>query len=254
MNQLGLFAKFWQPGTVKTRLAASIGDHAACELYQVFVFHLMHRLHDAADQRTVVFSPRESELEFRKSIPPHWKLCPQSAGDLGTRMESYFRDQFGAASTHEQHDDSVPDKIVIIGADCPQLDSRVIRSAFELLDEAPVVIGPSTDGGYYLIAMKNHSFEIFSDIEWSTGSVFARTAQRLNEQQIRFLTLPPLTDVDDLDSLMALKSELEIRAAGQPELATPGSSGQGSSALDELDLNLLEGIRTAVSGPILESK
>lgn len=244
MNQLGLFTKFWQPGTVKTRLAASIGDQPACKLYQAFVCHTLNRLHDSADQRSVVFSPPESESDFRKSIPPNWKLCSQSTGNLGTRMSAFFVEQFETYSTIDPIDDLCSNKVVIIGADCPQIDSDLIRSAFERLDAAPVVIGPSTDGGYYLIAMRERCFDIFADIEWSTERVFSSTVQRLNDQQIDFLTLPPMTDVDDLNSLLELKSKLETR-----EL-----DGQGSTSFDELDQILLSNIRTATLGGIVESE
>lgn len=247
MNQLGLFAKFWQPGTVKTRLAAGIGEQSACELYHAFVFHLIERLSDSADQRTVVFSPVEREPDFRKSIPSYWKLWPQASGDLGMRMSSFFRDQFESESTPDKND-LPPHKIVIIGADCPQLDSRVVQSAFDLLDAAPIVIGPSSDGGYYLIAMRQKCFDIFAGIEWSTETVFSHTAQRLEELKIEFQTLPTLTDVDDLESLLALRSELENRACGDPN---PGE--HRSAALDKLDLKLLEKIRNATAGPIMES-
>ena len=247
MNQLGLFAKFWQPGTVKTRLAVGIGEQSACKLYRAFVFHLIERLRDSADQRTVVFSPRERQSDFQKSIPSYWKLWPQSSGNLGTRMSTFFRDQFKFKST-EVEDELSPHKIVIIGADCPQLDAHLVQSAFDLLDAAPVVIGPSNDGGYYLIAMRQKCFDIFAGIEWSAETVFSRTAQRLEELKIEFLTLPTLTDVDDLESLLALESELVTREIGEP-----GLGEYRSEALDRLDRQLLEKIRNATAGPIMGS-
>lgn len=245
MNHLGLFAKFWQPGTVKTRLAASIGEESACELYRVFVFHLVKRLRNLADQRTVVFSPPDRESEFRKSILPDWNLCRQSPGDLGARMQSFFRKQFEFAAKLNIGNNSPACKIVIIGADCPQIDPQRIQSAFDMLDKAPVVIGPSTDGGYYLIGMKQECPDIFANIEWSTATVFSKTVELLNDRRVEFQTLPPLTDVDDLSDLVALKSYLESR-----EICESDFRVSGSSTLDQQDLNLLQVIRATTSGLI----
>ncbi len=210
MNHLGLFAKFWQPGTVKTRLAASIGDSAACKLYHAFVFHLLEQLADSGDTRGVVFSPPEKESDFRDSVPAVWSLCPQSKGDLGTRMRNFFETQF--QMMEEANVNAAVNKIVVIGADCPQLDSKVIENAFTQLDEVPVVLGPSTDGGYYLIAMSGQCRNIFDDIAWSTERVLEQTAQQLTSKDIPFRLLQPLTDVDEIESLQALESELTTRA------------------------------------------
>lgn len=231
MNQIGLFAKFWQPGTVKTRLAASIGASAACDLYYAFVSHLINRFEDIGDTRTVVFSPPDRESEFRNSIPDAWALCPQSAGDLGNRMKSFFVNQFAQINNKSNQ----PNKIVVIGADC-HLAPDQIQAAFDLLDDTSVVLGPSTDGGYYLIAMRDTCFDVFANIEWSTEMVFDQTVRHLNDQQVKFETLPPMTDIDELDSLVALESELMSRR-------TNGS-------LDKLDVELLDRISEATAhGP-----
>ncbi len=248
LNHLGLFAKFWQPGTVKTRLATSIGDQIACDLYRAFVFHLINRLRDSADQRTVVFSPREREPDFRKSIPDSWKLCPQSSGDLGKRMSAFFRDQLDIEPQFRQSCPLSP-KVVVIGADCPQIGPELVWSAFESLDKVPVVIGPSHDGGYYLIGMRQEYVEIFAGIEWSTESVFSSTVQRLNELDINFETLAPLTDVDDYESLFALRREMEYRKRENGML-----QGQSFAAFDEMDHALLNEIQLATARPIVESE
>lgn len=236
LNHLGLFAKFWQPGTVKTRLAVSIGDLAASKVYRAFVFHSLNRHRDSANTRTVVFTPIEKKSDFRKTIPASWGLVPQSSGDLGFRMKSFFESQMKSRqeSAAQENDDSV--KIVIIGADCPQLETARLQMAFDKLDETPVVIGPSTDGGYYLLGMRNKCFDIFADIKWSTPTVFAATVGHLERQGIEYQTLPPLTDVDEFEDLLALQSELE--------------SCHSHNGLDQLDKELLERVQEAtVLGP-----
>ena len=229
MNQLGLFAKFWQPGAVKTRLAASVGTEAACKLYRAFVFHLLSRHRDCGDTRTVVFSPCEKESEFRKAIPDSWNLTPQSSGDLGERMKAFFESQFELKQNIPGRDDQEPDKILIIGADCPRLENSRIEESFALLDRVSVVLGPCNDGGYYLLAVRDKCPNIFSGIPWSTSSVFERTIQQLEQQGINYHTLDPLTDVDELENLFDLQSDLE--------------SLQVRQNLDQLDLDLLGRIR-----------
>ena len=141
MNHLGLFAKFWQPGTVKTRLAKSIGEQAACKVYRCFVDHLLDRLQSTGDTRCVVFSPPEKQSDFRSAIDDSWDTLPQSDGDLGVRMGTYFEFQLKQMVAAMNPDATVAiAKVVIIGADCPLLDSTIVSAAFDLLDQAPVAV------------------------------------------------------------------------------------------------------------------
>ena len=205
MNHIGLFAKFWQPGTVKTRLAAKIGNESACEIYRDFVFHLLARLNAIGDTRTVVFSPPEKQTEFENSIPDPWGLVPQSPGDLGQRMGTFFKSTFDDSNI--QNLDS-PTKVVVIGADSPHIEANQIQSAFDALENNSVVLGPSTDGGYYLVGMNKPCLEIFDGIQWSTESVLQRTIKILKDRQLSFELLEPMTDVDELNDLVDLQSVL----------------------------------------------
>ena len=96
---LGMFAKFWLPGKVKTRLAATIGDQAACDVYQSFVRHLLVTLDQTAHLRIVVYSPPNCVDAWAQAVDDiakqgHWNLTPQRDGDLGERMRAFFEDQF----------------------------------------------------------------------------------------------------------------------------------------------------------------
>jgi rSAM/selenodomain-associated transferase 1 len=232
LNHLGLFAKFWQPGSVKTRLAATIGKFAACDVYQAFLIHLLARHCDSADMRTVVFSPRERESQFRASIPSDWNFEPQSVGNLGQRMQSFFEQQFGRRHAFHGDPGEQPTKIVVIGADCPQLNPTIVRSAFDALDDKEVIIGPSTDGGYYLIGMREKCFPIFADVSWSTPRVQGQTIEHLENHQIKYGMLSPLTDVDEVEDLMEFLAEFKRRSM--------------LGALDSLDLELYRQVRDAV--------
>ena len=134
------------------------------------------------------------------------------------------------ATGHSEADKSY--KVVVIGADCPQLSQVVIQDAYQALDDHDVVIGPSTDGGYYLIGMRERCFEVFSNIPWSTPTVLEQTIQLLENQGIVYRLLSPLTDVDDFASLLELVSDFKSRT-------TRGE-------LDALDAELYRKINNAV--------
>lgn len=231
MNHLGLFAKFWKPKTVKTRLAAGIGDVLACAIYRDFVFHLLVRHLGSCDTRTVVLSPPERERDFREVLPNDWGWVPQVAGDLGVRMRSFFEFQFARC---ESFGDQADSKVIVIGTDCPQLDGDVIESALLALDGSPVVLGPSTDGGYYLIGMRSKCFAVFSNIDWSTSRVLEQTVERLDERRVDYSMLDPLTDIDEKSDLEELESFLQCR--------------ERQGRLDELDSQLLIRVKLALSG------
>lgn len=232
MNRLGLFAKFWQPGTVKTRLAKSIGDQAACKIYRCFVNHLLSRHQSTGDSRCVVFSPPEKQPEFRASVNQHWDILPQSHGDLGRRMGNYFATSFGLRSDGSSSESEKKlSKLAVIGADAPLLDSSVVSMAFEMLDQVPVVIAPSHDGGYCMIAMRQPDAELpdlFSNITWSTSTVLDQTITRMQRLRIEFRLLEPLSDVDELEDLVKLKSNLQSRSR----------DGLDESLLQQVDLAL----------------
>ena len=231
MNHLGLFAKFWQPGTVKTRLAKSIGDQAACKVYRCFVNHLLDRHQSTGDTRCVVFSPPDKQSDFRNAIDQAWDISPQSGGDLGVRMGTYFESQLKELASNSDAAEANP-KVVVIGADCPLLDSAIVSTAYDLLDQAPVVIGPSRDGGYCLIAMNNQLGKVpdlFSGVDWGTSTVLDQTLEHLKRQKIDYRLLEPLNDVDEIEDLLELKSDLE------------------SQTRDDLDEQLLKQVEIAAS-------
>ncbi|MEM9940521.1 MAG: TIGR04282 family arsenosugar biosynthesis glycosyltransferase [Planctomycetota bacterium] len=228
MNHLGLFAKYWEPGKVKTRLAKTIGNENACWLYRSFVLHLISRLEGCGDRRSIVYSPPEKRSEFQ-SVAAAWELTPQSSGDLGTRMCQFLNDQFESQS-NRQPDPAPVHKSLIIGADCMMLNAEVIRDAFDTLDNCSVVLGPSRDGGYYLVGMKDRCFEsIFAGIEWGTSNVLADTIKILEQNLIEYRLLDESFDIDHIEDVKDLKRELSFK-----------------NEIDELDQNLLNQINKLV--------
>ena len=198
MDQLGMFVKYWEPGRVKTRLAASLGDQAASSLYRHFVFALVRRLAAVGQRRVLVYTPAERRPEFEALANEHWSSAPQAGGDLGQRIQAYFADAFQAGAT----------RVLLVGSDSPTLPVEYLQEAFRLLARVPVVLGPADDGGYYLVGAAGSVPPIFAGISWSTPQVWPQTVQRLRDAGCPYGVLPPWYDVDDPAGLRRMVREL----------------------------------------------
>ncbi len=134
---------------------------------------------------------------------------PQEGHNLGERMKNAFKHSF----------DKGFERAVIIGTDSPTLPLSYIRKAFDVLKEVPVTIGPTFDGGYYLIGLSEQNETVFDDIEWSTSSVFSQTLARIKTANKQLCILPPWYDVDTPDSLGFLRSHLlSMKMSGNEEI------------------------------------
>lgn len=200
MNILGLFVKYPQPGQVKTRLAERLGPEAATELYAAFVSDLIGRFATVAKRRVLGYSPatNDSRDYFKGLAKSRYQLWPQPEGDLGERIVSFFCDQFGSPS----------DRIVLIGSDSPTLPCEFVERAFEMLGEADVVLGPATDGGYYLVGIRRRCWPIFEGVAWSTATVLSQTIDRVRQAGASLALLPPWYDVDTEADLQLLRGHV----------------------------------------------
>ena len=198
MDCFGIFAKYWEPGKVKTRLATTIGCESASEIYRQFVWTLVERFRRCAAQRVLCFTPPERAEAFAELAGADWIAKPQATGDLGARMTSFFDACFQDGAR----------RVVLIGSDSPTVPGEHIKSAFRLLRQRDVVLGPTEDGGYYLVGASRNVAEIFEDIDWSTARVWEQTMARLGEQQLSYESLPQWYDVDEVTDLERLKDEL----------------------------------------------
>ncbi len=184
-----------------------------------------------------MFSPNDRANEFAAAAGTRWNTVAQTEGDLGQRMQTFFEMAFAAAAAEDLN--NRPKKVVVIGSDCPQLTAADIESAFKLLDQEPVVLGPSTDGGYYLIGMRNECADIFSGIDWSTERVLEQTIEHLRAKGIGYQCLSPKTDIDEYADLMTYRQQLASRQSADTDdaLATalakilPTSSSEPRSEL-----------------------
>ncbi len=198
MNELAVFAKYWQPGSVKTRLAADVGTVASSQIHRAMLDCTLKRFCEIGDRRVVTVTPAGRGGEFQQLAGTTWLIKSQTDGDLGTRMEAHFNQSLRSGADHA----------VLIGSDSPTLPVEIIDTAFRLLREHQVVLGPSDDGGYYLIGLSNAIPPIFVDIDWSTASVWQQTVDRLAAVGCSFAELPSWYDVDTMDDLKKLRLEL----------------------------------------------
>jgi rSAM/selenodomain-associated transferase 1 len=198
MNVLGLFAKWPRPGAVKTRLAAQTSPDFAARVAMAFLLDSLERYGRwTRATRMLVFAPREEEANFAR-VAGGWQLEPQCDGDLGNRLHNFFARQFERGSQ----------RVVAIGTDSPTLTPTVVPTALDLiLNKSDVVIGPATDGGYYLIGMKGPRPELFTGINWSGPDVLEQTIARLDPALIASF-LAPWYDVDTLNDWRMLRGHL----------------------------------------------
>ncbi|TDQ19217.1 hypothetical protein DFQ04_1036 [Algoriphagus boseongensis] len=177
-----VFQKNFTLGKVKTRLADTMGSEKAFEIYQELVDLTYQSIYSLDAQVFLFFSDYVPE-DFTQS---DWILKVQSGKDLGERMENALNSVF---------DLGFP-KALIIGTDCPYLNSTIYLEAFEKLNSFDLVIGPAEDGGYYLLGLKKNVPNIFRNMEWSTPKVFIETVSRANSEGLSYQFLPRLSDID----------------------------------------------------------
>ena len=197
-NCIVMFVKSPTAGQVKTRLAAEIGKDAAVGLYKCFVEDLISTVGTLDVGLRLCFHPPETKLLFLQWLGEQHGYIPQKGDDLGERLKNALTDAFEQGFS----------KVVAIGSDSPDLPASFLRQAFEGLDSHDAVVGPSSDGGYYLIGFSADSFApgAFDGIAWSTSAVFSQTQRVLKAHGLGVHVLPQWHDVDtpaDLYGLIA---------------------------------------------------
>lgn len=186
-NVLLIFVKNPILGQVKTRLASSVGDEEAMRIYMELLQHT-RLVSTQLDVTRVVCYSHFIDLEDAWQSND-FDAYLQEGSNLGARMSNAFE-----AAFHEG-----AERVVVIGSDCPQISSAILQDAFDALLANEMVIGPSMDGGYYLLGMNRYVPQVFENIVWSTPNVFKETKERANEQNIHPVILPTLSDVDYIE-------------------------------------------------------
>ena len=211
---IAMMAKASVPGRTKTRLVPPLTFEQAAALNTAFLQDMAGNLLSAKSQAAiagyVAFAPAGTEAFFHATLPPDIGLidaCLPSLGDclLRTIQEIFAREHAGA---------------VVLNSDSPTLPTALLVETAEILARPGerVVLGPSTDGGYYLLGLKTVHGRLLEDISWGTERVAAQTLERAREMKLDVHMLPPWYDVDDVEGLRRLLGELGSARAGQAKL------------------------------------
>ena len=206
MNQdaLILFLRYPERGAVKTRLAGMLGAELTYKLYQCFLADLSVMVREVRAEKVIVYEgPQEAVFPDFSGIG----LIRQRGSDMGDRMFCALSDVFVRGF----------ERCVLIGSDSPDLPGEIIDKAFESLETNGAVIGPTFDGGYYLIGFSRNilSGQVFENIRWSTERVFPETMQRFRDNDISVHVLPRVRDMDTLEDIQALLKEYSQKDFGQ---------------------------------------
>jgi len=199
-NLLGFFAKFPEPGKVKTRLARDIGPYAAADACRRIAEYVLKKTSpdDSCYRRIIFYAPDAMRQQFSEWMPGE-VLRAQKGGDVGERMDNALREMFNMGA----------EKAIVVGSDIPGLHKGIIEQAFHELDNCDIVIGPAMDGGYYLIGMKSPHPEIFRNIAWGTEKVFSETVAIIEKTGLGYGVVATLFDVDDLNDFMRAEELLK---------------------------------------------
>jgi rSAM/selenodomain-associated transferase 1 len=196
-----LFVKYPEKGKVKLRLSVDINEDIVQELYRCFVEDTLTTVKKIDSQRFICFFPVEAQKKFQKWLGSKLLFLSQNGVDLGERMKNSFTDVFTKGFR----------RAVLIGSDSPDLPKRYIEQAFSILQTRDVVLGPTVDGGYYLIGFHMNTFtpSVFEDIPWGNQTVFQETVMKIKQAYRSLGLLPIWNDVDTIADLKYLIQRAE---------------------------------------------
>ena len=202
MKSICLFVKAPVAGRVKTRLMPAIGARACADLYQAMAEDTFAVASQVPDTSVSVAYEASPDFPAPDWLPGVRAWFPQEGAGLGDRLSQAVRVAFAAGAG----------PLLVIGSDLPSLTTELLGKAFALLESAPLVLGPSADGGYYLIGLRDPRIELFNGIAWSTPRVFAQTVERAAEAGLGYRRLPVRRDLDTPADLAAYQTREAISA------------------------------------------
>lgn len=187
-------------GFAKTRLVPALSETEAASLAACFAQDLVRGASRVATNLLIAYTPSDGREVLESILPDGLLWFEQQGEDLGARLES--------AATKAFDMDFAP--LIFIGADSPTLPPAYITTAIECLtaEDADIALGPTEDGGYYLIGLRRRVRGLFQDIVWSTPQAYAQTAHNAAVLGLRLVRLPVWYDVDTPSDLLRLRAEL----------------------------------------------
>jgi hypothetical protein len=194
------FVKHPEPGRVKSRLARVLGPEAASTLYRYFVLDMLGTIIASRFPLVVCYTPKGKKDALARWMGEDHSYLPQRGRGLGQRMAFAFQEIFALGCR----------QAVLLGSDLPDLPTEIIVEAFHALSSHGAVIGPSHDGGYYLIGFRKDAFapDGFRGIRWGKSTVLRKSLAKLQGTPAGICLLPQWSDVDTLEDLRALSSRM----------------------------------------------
>lgn len=204
-SALLMVAKRPAPGRTKTRLTPPLMPEQAAALYECFLRDTVELMRQVPGvQPAIAYLPAEERAYF-EALAPGFELIRQQGNDLGERLDNALNHYLSRDYT----------RVTIMNSDGPNLPVAFVAGAFQALDDgADVVLGPSDDGGYYLIGLKRPAPRLLREVRMSTPEVLADTLHLAAQENLRVALLPAWYDVDDSDSLARLRAELAEAPSG----------------------------------------
>lgn len=203
-----MFARWPEPGSVKTRLSPSLPPELAAALHEAMLLDTLEAgRRSAVDQRYLYWLGAPPDRPWsRAAREAGYRETLQRGSDLGTRLEAAFEELLSRPG----------EKVVVVGSDAPELTPGIISAAFGRLTTHDLVLGPTHDGGYYLVGLGRRAPEIFRDIPWGSDRVFALTGERAAAAGLTAAVLDPVPDVDVPQYLVSLVIRCHEAGADAP--------------------------------------
>lgn len=204
-DRLIVFSRFPGPGRSKTRMIPALGADGAAELHRHMARHTLQWTERLIETRPVDVRVRftgADETAMAECFGSQFYYEAQGDGDLGQRLERAFRESFQAGCR----------RVIVVGTDCPSLSEAIVRQALDHLRDHDLVIGPATDGGYYLIGLARHAESLFQDISWGGDQVLQQTLTAALQAKLSIAVLPTLADVDRPEDLAVWEQARTVAA------------------------------------------
>lgn len=206
-RRLTIFTRYPEPGETKTRLIAALGSEGAAEIQRNMTGHTLDSVRGLVAGFAVSVEVRFEGGDAEKMAAcfgGHMSYRRQGPGDLGSRMAAAFAEAFREGA----------EQIVIIGTDCPEITPELIRESFQRLSTCDLVLGPATDGGYYLIGLRRPAPGLFNGIPWGGQRVLEDTLRVASELSLSVSLLKALSDVDRPEDLDVWHRARQLPSAG----------------------------------------
>lgn len=196
-----IFGRYPIPGKVKTRLIPFLGIERTTELYRRMTEHVVNVARNARcmmNNIAITFNySGATEKDHIAWLGNDLNYIMQKKGNLGTRMLYAFESVFKECDA----------SIILVGTDLPGLTLEIIYNSLQLLEDLDIVLGPATDGGYYLIGMNSLYPALFNSIDWGTKDVYEQTCRIIKHLKLRYANVEALGDIDCPDDLLLIKSD-----------------------------------------------